>query len=209
MPSDVFKIATLFSSICYVANKELDALVKMRSLSLQVDGLSNIGLDMLSDMGLTQCARSLSNHRDMFADIGPSVMSATAACFPFQSTIDNCDFQQEHLTIETIEKEAVDTRDLTTNKKTKEEALQLFDKNQLLLGLEEHREEKDHFLQVIAIAAARVLVKARPDACKHLAQFLPRHHEHQNSEKILAPALTFIVKPYPYQGKHSSRKFET
>ena len=57
LPSDVFKIATLFSNICYVANKELDALVKLRSLSLQVDGLSNLGLDILSDMGLAQCAR--------------------------------------------------------------------------------------------------------------------------------------------------------
>ena len=52
LPSDVLKIATLFSSICYVANQDLDALVKLRSLTLQVDGLTNIGLDILSDMGL-------------------------------------------------------------------------------------------------------------------------------------------------------------
>ena len=67
LPSHVMKIATLFSSICYAVNKNLSALPKLRSLTLQVDGLSNIGLDMLSDQGLAQCARSLSNHRDMFA----------------------------------------------------------------------------------------------------------------------------------------------
>ena len=202
LPSDVLKIATLFSSLCYVANRELDALVKLRSLSLQVDGLSNTGLDILSDMGLAQCARSLSNHRDMFAEVGPCVMNATAASFPYQSTLDNCDFSQEHLTIETVEKETVDTRGLGTTKKTKDEALAFFDKKQFLLGLEEHEEERNHFLQVIAIAAAKVLVKARPDACQHLAQYLPHHHSHQNSDKIMVPALTYIVKPYPYQGKH-------
>ena len=202
LPSDVFKIATLFSSICYVANKDLDALVKLRSLTLQVDGLSNIGLDILSDMGLAQCARSLSNHRDMFADIGPSVMNATAACFPYQSTLDNCDMMQEHLTIETVEKETVDTRGLSTVKKSKEEALEIFNSNEFLIGLEEHTEERNHFLQVIAIAAAKILIKARPDACHHFAQYLPNHHCHENSEKTLSPALTYIVKPYPYQGKH-------
>ena len=55
----------------------------------------------------------------MFADIGPSVMNATAAYFPYQSTLDNCDMMQEHLTIETVEKETMDTRDLSTVKKSK------------------------------------------------------------------------------------------
>ena len=199
LPSDVLKIATLFSSICYVANTDLDALVKVRSLSLQADGLSNIGLDILSDVGLAQCARSLSNHRDMLADIGPGVMNATAACFPYQSTIDNCDFMTEHLTIETVEKETIDTTDLSTTKKSKDESLALFDKSQLLLGLDQNEEEREHLLEVIAIAAAKVLIKARPEACQQLAQYLPPHHNHLNSEKKLVPALTFIVKPYPYQ----------
>ena len=198
LPSHVLKTATLFSSICYVANHDLDALVKLRSLTLQVDGLSNIGLDILSDLGMAQCARSLSNHRDMFADIGPDVMNTTAALFPLQSTIDNCDFQSEHLTLESVEKETVDTSNLSTTKKTKDEAIALFTKDQVLLGLEQHKEERDHLLYVIAVAAAKVLVDARPEASK-LAKFLPAHHHHQNSSKKLVPALSFIVKPYPYQ----------
>ena len=104
LPSHVLKVATLFSSICYAGNQDLDSLVKLRGLTLQVDGLSNVGLDMLSDVGLSQCARSLSNHRDQFADIGPSVIESSFASFPYQSTIDNCDLQSEHLTVETIEK---------------------------------------------------------------------------------------------------------
>ena len=84
LPSHVMKVATLFSTLCYLGNQDLDAVVKMRSLSLQADGLTNLGLDILSDMGLAQCARSLSNHRDMLADLGPDVMTNAACQFPYQ-----------------------------------------------------------------------------------------------------------------------------
>ena len=198
LPSDVLKIANLFSSTCYVANQDLDALVKLRSLTLQVDGLTNLGLDILSDMGLAQCARSLSNHRDMFADIGPEVMNKTAAVFPYQSTLDNCDLQSEHLTVEVIEKETVVTTGLCTDKKTKEEALALFNKDQLLLGLDQNKVERDHLLHVIAVAAGRILAEVRPEASR-LAGHLPAHHKHENSGRKLTPAVSFILKPYPYQ----------
>ena len=198
LPSDVLKISTLFSSTCYVANQDLDALVKLRSLTLQVDGLKNVGLDILSDMGLAQCARSLSNHRDMFADIGPEVMNRTGKNFPYQSILDNCDLQTEHLTVEVIEKETVDTSYLSTNKRTKEEALAMFNKEQILLGLDQHKEERHHLLYVVAVAAGRILAEGRPAASK-LSGLLPVHHNHQNADKVLTPAMAFILKPYPYQ----------
>ena len=198
LPSHVLKCATLLSSICYAANHELDALVKLRSLTLQVDGLNNIGLDTLSDLGLTQCARSLSNHRDLFAQLGPNVMSLTAVRCPYQSTIDNCDFQSEHLTVETIEKETIDTSHLSTDRLSKEEALKLFSKEELFLGNKKHEKEVKHLKKVLAIGVARILSDARPEA-RHLQKLLPKHHEHENSKKELSPALTFILKPYPYQ----------
>ena len=103
MPSHVLKVVTLFSTIFYVANHKLDALAKLRSIVMQVGGLSNIGLDIMSDMGLSQCARSLSNLRDLLSDVGPAVIKQTAKSFPYQSILDNCDLQGEHLTIEVIE----------------------------------------------------------------------------------------------------------
>ena len=148
-------------------------------------------------MGLAQCARSMSNHRDMFAAVGPEVLDRTASSFPFQSTLDNCDLQTEHLTVELIEKETVDTSDLCTAKKTKQEALAMFNKNQILLGLNENKKELDHLLYVVAVAAGRILAKGRPEASK-LAHLLPSHHKHENSEKKLIPAMSFILKPYPY-----------
>ena len=198
LPSDVLKVATLFSTICYSANQSLDGLVKLRSLTLQVDGLTNVGIDILSDLGLAQCARSLSNHRDMFSDIGPAVMNNTACAFPYQSTLDNCDLNTEHLTVEVVEKETVDTSDLSYVKMSKEEALSLFSKEQVLMGLEQNTEERDHLMYVIAVAAGRTIAEARPVALK-LKQFLPSHHDHENSDRKLTPSMTFILKPYALQ----------
>ena len=197
LPSHVMKIATLFSTMCNLVNNDLDAFTKIRSLALQMDGLSNLGLNIMSDCGLTQCARSLSNHRDLFADVGCAVMENTASNFPFQSLLDNCDFHSEHLTVEVIEKETINTSHLSTVRKSKEEAIALFSKEQVLLSSEENKSELDHFLYVSALAACRVLAAIRPEA-KRLTNHTPNHHKHENSSKKLTPATTFILKPYPY-----------
>ena len=198
LPSSIMKVATLFSSMCHLVNHDLDAMVKIRSLAMQMDGMTNLGLNLLSDCGLSQCARSLSNHRDLFADIGNAVMDNTAASFPYQSILDNCDFQNQHLTLEVIEKESVDTSKLSTVGKSKDEALALFCKEEVLLGSERNKEELEHFRYVVAVAAGKILASIRPDA-KTLGKYLPRHHKHENSNKKLSPAITFILKPYPYQ----------
>ena len=116
LPKDVLRIATCFANLCYVVNRDINAMVKLRSLTMQVDGLTNMGLNILADVGLAQTARTLSNHRDLFAEVGIDVMNSTAARYPLQSTLDNCDLQSEHLTLETIEKETVDTTDLSTTR---------------------------------------------------------------------------------------------
>ena len=62
----------------------------------------------------------------MLADLGPRLMSQLTSGCPYQSTIDNCDLYTEHLTVESIEKETIDTSSLCSKKMTKEEALTLF-----------------------------------------------------------------------------------
>ena len=198
LPSDVLKVATLFSTLCYSTNHNIDAMVKLRSILLQVDGLSNSGLDIMSDCGLGQCSRSLSNHRDLFAEVGRAVMDNTAASFPYQSILDNCDLQQQHLTVEVVEKETIDTSHLSTVKKSKEEALALFSKEQVLLGAEQNKDEKDHLLYVVGVEVGKILAANRP-AAEKLKKYLPSHHLHKNSAVKPTPAITFILKPYPYQ----------
>ena len=131
---------------------------------MQVDGLSNVGLDMLSDFGLGQCTRSLSNLRDRLAELGPKVMASTASHSPYQSTLDSCDFQREHLTLEYVEKELINTTHLSTKKMDKSQALALFSKDQVLLGLDHHDKERNHFLTVIASEVAKIIGEARPEA---------------------------------------------
>ena len=50
-------------------------------------------------------------------------MNNTAASFPYQSILINCDLQSEHLTVEVVEKETIDTSDLSHVSKTKKEAI--------------------------------------------------------------------------------------
>ena len=114
------------------------------------------------------------------------------------SLSDNCDFLQEHLTVEVIEKETIDTSNLSTIKMSKEEALKLFSKEQVLLGSEENKEEREHLLEVVGVAVGKILAANRNEA-KKLADCLPAHHNHKKSHLKPTPALTFIVKPYPYQ----------
>ena len=106
--------------------------------------------------------------------------------------------QSEHLTVEVVEKETIDTSNLSTVRKTKEEALNFFSKEQVLLGAEHNKEEREHLLSVIGVAAGRILAANRPEA-KKLADHLPAHHTHKNSHLKPTPAITFILKPYPYQ----------
>ena len=65
---------------------------------------------------------------------------------------------------------------------SKEEALSLFSKEQVLMRLEQNSEERDHLMYVIAVAAGRTIAEARPVALK-LKQFLPTHHDHKNSDR--------------------------
>ena len=93
---------------------------------------------------------------------------------------DNCDFQQEHLTVEVIEKETIDTSELSTTRMSKEEAMKLFSKDQVLLGSEDNKEEREHLLKVIGIAVGRILAVNRNEA-KKLLDHLPAHHQHKKS----------------------------
>ena len=117
-------------------------------------------------------------------DVGPSVFKNTAKLSPYQSILDNCDMMNEHLTVEAIEKETIDTSHLGAVKMSKEEALQLFKEDLVLLGSNENVSELEHFKYVVGIAVGRIIDEARSEASK-LKTLLPAHHKHQNSSKKL------------------------
>ena len=112
--------------------------------------------------------------------------------------LDNCDFNREHLTVEVIEKECIDTSMLSTMAKSKEEALTLFNKEVVLLGSEQNRSELEHFKYVVGVAVGRVLASRRSNA-KLLTKHLPPHHSHQGSKlnklsQKLGVHLSFSIK---------------
>ena len=153
-PSQVLRVATLFASVCHMKNRSLSGLVKLRSLTLQVGGLTDQQLDAMAGLGLAECSRSMCNLRDMLAEVGPQVMLGASAGLPEQSTIDNLDFKSEHMMMEVRTKDDVDTRHMNTEALPKEEALLLFNKQLLLLNLPANTEEREH----LATAHSKLLI---------------------------------------------------
>ena len=199
LPTDVLVVANHFANICYLSNSNLDGLVKMRSLALQAGGTTDRALDLLSDMGMAETARSLTRHKDLFAEVGPMVMQGTYRHMPTTQAMDNLDFNKEHLMMKCSLREQVDTSGLSTVKMPKSEALKLFTKEMLMLDAESNREERRHLLEdVIATGWGRILAERRPVAEK-LSQYLRPHHKHSLASSKLMAAMFFIDKIYPCQ----------
>ena len=197
-PSHVVKLATLFANLCFSTNRDLDALTTLRSLTLQLDRLTDQGLDLLACQELAKTARTLSNLRDKFSAVGPMIARSLSATMSSQSALDNCDVDNEHLTVEYLLFEDRDqTKHLSTEKLGKVETLKLFNMDTIMLSDTANKKERDHLKEdVIATGVGLLLAKERPEA-KKLAKFLPKHHHHSNEKQKLTPAQIVIQKPYP------------
>ena len=203
-PSHVIKLASLFANICFATNHDLDAVPKLRSLTLQMDRLTDQGLGSLAVQELTTTARNLDDIRDTFSAVGPRIANALAATMTTQSGVDNCDIESEHLTVEYVMYESRSTSNLDTKAMTKSEAKELFSLTTVLLSHALNKEEKDHLVKLVANGVGHILAKERPEAAKVLAKYLPRRHTHLNSGKKLTPAQVVVNKPYPYQETKNS-----
>ena len=204
-PSHVIKLASLFANLCFTTNHDLDALIKLRSLTLQMDSLTDQGLSALALQELTATARSLDNLRDTFSAVGPMMAKALSATMSTQSAVDNCDIDSEHLTVEYVMYEARSASHLDTKPMEKEETKKLFCLDTVLLSHAVNQEEKHHLThQVLAVGVGHILAKERPEKAKVLAKHLPNRHRHINSDKKLTPAQVVVNKPYPYMETKNS-----
>ena len=187
-PSHVIKLATLIANLCYATNRDLDAIIKLRSINLQLDNLTNEGLDLLSCQELSHTARALSNLKDKFSAVGPMVAKALASTKPSQSCLDNCDFSDEHLTVEFVMYESQDTKHLPTEGMEKAKTLELFTLDTILLSKAVNQNEKDHLIRdVLSVGVGQLIAKERPEA-KKLSKFLPKRIRHKNSDVKPTPA---------------------
>ena len=176
----MIKLAALFANICFNTNKNLDALVKLRSLTLQLDRLTNTGLDILACQNLTETARSLSNVRDGLSAVGPLLSKSMAATMTSQAGVDNCDVGGEHLTVEYVmDEDRSPTSHLDTVPMSKAESLGLINLNTFLLTENHNKEEKEHLVRdVLAVGVGNLLARERPEEAWMLRKHLPRRHKH-------------------------------
>jgi hypothetical protein len=203
--SHVIKLAAMFANLCFSTNHELDAVIKLRSLTLQMDSLTDQGLSSLAIQELSTTARSLDNLRDTFSAVGPMMAKALAATMSTQSGVDNCDVDSEHLTIEYVMYESRTTSHLDTKALEKSEVQKLFRLDTVLLSHAVNKEEREYLVNnVLAVGVGRILVKERPKQTKVGAKHLPKRHRHANSSKKLTPAQVVVNKPYPYMETKNS-----
>ena len=203
-PSHVIKIASLFANICFSTNHNLDAVSKLRSLTLQMDRLTDQGLSSLAVQELTTTARNLDDIRDTFSAVGPRIAKALAATMTTQSGVDNCDIESEHLTVEYVMYESRSTSHLDSEAMTKSEAKDLFRLDTVLLSHPLNREEREHLVELVCNGVGHILAKERPEVAKVLSKHLPRRHKTMNSGKKLTAAQVVVNKPYPYQETKNS-----
>jgi hypothetical protein len=199
LPKDVLRIACALGNNIYLANKNIDGLVNLRSIMLQVGGLTDATMDTLSDMGMAETARGLNKQKDLFAEVGPKVMKATNRKMPVQSALDNMDIGDQHLMEKSSVRENVATDHLSTERMAKEEAVKMFKLELLLMGDLSLEIERDHLVRdVLANSWGRIVAGRRERAAK-LLQFLPTHHRHALSGQPVQATISFVNKVYPCQ----------
>ena len=86
---DVIHIAYIFSYVAHKVNRDNSALVKLKTLLVQKEGITSEGVDALATLGVTESSRSLRNQKDFLAGISTELVKSSATSFPHQSTVDN------------------------------------------------------------------------------------------------------------------------
>ena len=195
---DVIQISYIISYLAHSVNRENDALVKLKSLLVQKEGITNEGLDTLAVLGVTESSRSLRNQKDFLAGISSELVKSAAKSYPHHSTIDNIDLKidevSHHMTLEYIEVEQFCTKNLSTGDKSLGETLEFFKKESVLLSTEANKDLLNHLRKVVAISVGRNLAERVPGA-GFLKKLLKNHYDHPTSKQEPKPAITFVKKP--------------
>ena len=193
---DVLKVAFYLASFAHTVNRDNNAFLKLKSLLLQKEGLTNEGLDVFTAFGITESSRALRNQKEFFAGISDEVVKAAAQKHPHQVTLDNLDMKiaetPHHMTLEYVEIEQSSTKHLDKNSKSFDEMSQFFNKNTLLLTSPENQVNLKHLEKVTAITVGRILAERVPGA-HFLKILLDNHYQHPNSNP--KPAILYTKKP--------------
>ena len=113
---DVLRIGFVFSILAHGISRRNNSLTKVKSLLLQSQGLTVEGLDMLSLLGISESGRSTLNSSDLLAEVSDRILRESSKTMCSQSTIDNLDYQETHMTLEYKQFERKDTSNLNSGR---------------------------------------------------------------------------------------------
>ena len=191
---NVVSIAVQYAQLAAQVNQHNNALVKIQSLQLEMEHLSDEGMNAQAKLGLSLTSMAVSKMRDDFAEVSEKVLLSMSEERPQQLTLDNCDFRSQSIMVEFMETETVDTNHLSTEQIPAEEVASLFTTK--LLVLNAHEEEKIHLEKVIATEIVKLLSTMRPDEFGNLSKYLPSHHQHPLADMPVKPAETYVGTRY-------------
>ena len=193
-PMHVVTVSTIYAQLAQQVDRRNNVLTKIQALSLKMSGTTDEGLDGQAKMGLSQSARNLRRKRDEFAEVQKNILLEGTSKMPSQYTIDNCDMKGHSCTVEYLQIETVSTQHLSIERMTKEDTLNLFKPDILLLTRPELKEEHEHLRNVVLVAVGRDLAK-HLDVVAHWAKVLPKHHTHPNSHLPVVQANAILRDP--------------
>ena len=199
LPSDVVVVANAMANMCHLANKNLAAVTQLRSWSAQEAGLTDAGLNKLAACKLTNTARSLNKRKDHLAELGPQFLAAAGKKQQKQYVFDNVDFGGEHLMLKVSEVESLDTRNLSRDPMSKQDALGLFKKELVLMNGPEREKEHDYLLQLLAHHWGAEVGALMGGRAEKLATLLSGHPPDSQINSKPKASTTFIERLYPCQ----------
>ena len=158
-PKDTVRVAFMFSLLAYNMSRDNCALAKTKGLLMESQGLTVQGIDMLHKLGISETGRSILNQTDMLAEVGDSLLRSTSRSTCSQATMDNLDMMDQHMTINFIEPEKINTSHLDTDKMTNSEIADLFKMKLVLMEDAENSAEQKHFKKLVGNSVGRLMAK--------------------------------------------------
>jgi hypothetical protein len=162
---DVVRIAFFFSLLAHAVCMKNNALAKTKSLLLQAQGITVEGLDALSFLGICEAGNATRKSSDLLAEVTDSLLKMSCKTYPTQTTIDNLDFMEEHLTIDFKQVEGTITSHLSNIGMSSMEVPNLFDQKEILIEEEKHTLELRHIEKVVANTVGRLIGDRLEQVC--------------------------------------------
>ena len=198
LEDDVVRCAYTFSSLACSVSRQNNALKKTKSISTKTNGITNSGLDILAHVGMFETSRSFRNDRDYLASINDDILKANARKNVPQITFDNLDLEvgnvMHQMTLSFLEFEKTDTRHLSNDEKSFDEALEFFTRENVLITSNSNKELFDHYNYVVAWTLGRIIGDEVDDFC-WMKRVFPKHYTHPNSDTASQKSSLFTQKP--------------